>query len=61
MFRVLNIEPEDYSKKAQDIIESVAEYSAGSDISSCDVLIVRLARKVDASVLDQLPGRDWQI
>lgn len=56
MLRVLNIEAEDYSCEAQNIIESVADYSASSEISDCDVLIVRLARRIDAGILDQLPN-----
>nr|MBI1231052.1 hypothetical protein [Cytophagales bacterium] len=54
--RVLNIEAEDYSREAQSIIESVADYSASAEISDCEVLIVRLARRIDADILDQLPS-----
>lgn len=57
--RILNAEPEDYSREARQILESIGEViedyctqdTLAKKVSSFDVLIVRLALKVDREVM----------
>lgn len=58
--KVLNLEPEGYSREARSIIESIADIDDGPlsremlirNIEKYDVLIVRLGHKIDKEIID---------
>ena len=60
MISILNNEPDGFSKEATDILKSIGRIDSGpftrkellKNIYSYDVLIVRLAHKIDREVID---------
>lgn len=61
MSRILNLEPQDYSPVARAVLDRLGEVSDGpltrselmDRVSGCNVLIVRLAHRIDREILDR--------
>ena len=61
MSRILNLEPQDYSPVARAVLDRLGEVSNGpltrselmDRVRACNVLIVRLAHRIDREILDR--------